>query len=194
VTEVSNVQLDTDVPLSVDTYADARASWRIVVLVSESVAARPEPAQHKPSVGCKAAGAKLPDVTLSVNGGAAQPGEVGTSSWIGYADDAAGDVIPTSVIHANVGDDLRLRIAGDVCASSWAITYGLDITEPQGAPGEVEPIWFFVPAQENPDGDLGFAAENRFLSAAREGDWIIKAGLGFPDGGGQFYWHVIVEP
>jgi hypothetical protein len=29
---------------------------------------------------------------------------------------------------------------------------------------------------------------------AVEGDWIINASLGYPDGDAQVYWHLLVEP
>jgi hypothetical protein len=192
VTYFSDIHLDTDVPLRVETHADPHASWRVVVLVRPSALPDP-PTTHEPSVTCKTPGRNLPEVTLSVNGGAPEVGEVGTTAWMGSASDSAGHVIPTHVIHAKVGDDLRMRIGGDVCASAWSITYGADVTKP-GEPGDIEPVLLFVPAQENPDQALDFAAENRFRSGAVEGDWIVHAALTFPDGDAQVYWHLIVEP
>jgi hypothetical protein len=194
VTEIADVHVEGDIPLGVSIRVEGRAAWRIVILVDESrkpSTSKPKP--HEPTLACKPAGSRLPDASLSVKGADGTVGELGTTSWTGYADDVPGDVIPGNLIHAKVGDRLQIRIAGDVCASSWGINYGIDVTEPN-APGSVVPVWYFVPSQENAEQDLGFAAENRFASTAREGDWIIHAGLVFPDGGGSYYWHVVVEP
>jgi hypothetical protein len=192
ITTVAGVDLQTDVPLSVETYGDPHASWRVVVLVRESALPAP-PMSHQPTAACEAPGQDLPKVTLSVNGGAAEAGDYGTTGWKGSYSDSAGHTIPSHVIHAKPGDDLRIRIGGDICADHWTITYAVDVTEP-GEPGAIEPVLFFVPNQENGNQDLAFASENRFSSTAVEGDWIVHASLGFPDGGAEMYWHLIVEP
>jgi hypothetical protein len=192
VSAISDVALQTDVPLPVLTFADPHASWRLVVLVRPS-ALPAEPSSHEPTVACRTPGLDLPTVTLSVNGGASEAGEFGTTGWKGSYSDSAGAVVPTKVIHAKPGDDLRIRIGGDVCADHWTITYAVDVTKP-GEPGDVEPVLYFAPVQENPERDLAFAAENRFSSMAVEGDWIINASLGYPDGDAQVYWHLLVEP
>jgi hypothetical protein len=106
---------------------------------------------------------------------------------------AQGRLVPTKVIHAKPADDLRIRIGGDVCADQWTITYAVDVTKP-GEPGDIEPVLYFAPAQENPERDLAFAAESRFSSMPVEGDWIIHASLGYPEVDAQVYWHLLVEP
>ncbi|MFL5724954.1 MAG: hypothetical protein ACJ77F_01305, partial [Chloroflexota bacterium] len=182
----------TDVPLGIFTYSDPHASWRLVALVRPE-ALPPEATTHKPTVVCGTPGAKVPTITLAVNGGTPVAGEFGTTAWKGSASDAAGDTIPGHKIAAKAGDRLEVRIANGVCAASWLITYGLDETRP-GEPGSVEPFLYFDPPQANPDGDLDFAAENRFRSTAAAGDWILHASLQFPDGGAEVYWHVVVAP
>ena len=183
---------NTDVPLPVNVSVDARASWRVVVLVPESAMA-PAPARHGPTVSCKSPGQDLPKITMTVNGGSPVTGEFGTTGWKGSYDDVPGDIIPSHVIDAKAGDALGILIGGDVCTDRWRVTYGLDVTK-DGEPGQVEPVWYFSPPQENPDEKLSFASENRFSSIAREGDWIVHASLQFPDGDAQVYWHLIVEP
>ncbi len=132
-----------------------------------------------------------PAVQLFVDGEPSTFGEFGTNSWMESYTDSPADPMPQAAVEVALGAPLTLRIAGNVCATSWAIEYG---PAPSGSGLSVDRVGSLaLPHRTPPDGAADGFANGFSLAALPAGDWFIEAGFGYADGSAAMGWHVIVR-
>jgi len=139
------------------------------------------PGHPDPTVPCQAADPALtrPPKVEFFQAGAKLPDPKVLGSWKGQGGDSSADVAPETSIPLASGKGLTMRIADDVCAIRWRITYA---PVPPDLVGHV-PAGDLVPDQDNPRLDPAYAVENEFaLADVPSGEWWIQALLVWPDG------------
>jgi hypothetical protein len=174
---------------------DNRAAWRVVAgMVEPAVAAAtptptPQPTAVTPAAACGPTnGLSEPPAASLVVRAKATPGERGWWAWNGRAADRGRDPVSSVAIGLDQQHAAEIRIAGDVCATSWQITaHGTGADGNAGNAG----LETTLARAENPGQFAGSIAQNRFaVDGIGPGEWIVRAALTFPQGSEVLSWRV----